>query len=175
MTQGTHRRGAFLDRDGVLNVDHGYVHRPEDLQLVPGASQAVAKLNEAGYTVVVVTNQSGVARGMYTEADVDAFHAHMTRVFDKLRARIDAFYSCPYHHEAEVEAYLHEDHPDRKPNPGMIERAISDLALERDGSFLIGDKESDMAAADAAGIAGHRFSGGRLDDLVNRILSQAKG
>ncbi|BCP53392.1 D,D-heptose 1,7-bisphosphate phosphatase [Kaistia sp. 32K] len=165
------RPAAFLDRDGVINVDHGYTYRPEDLTFVDGAPAAIRRLNEAGYLVVVVTNQSGVARGYYGEADVARFHAHMQRELAKVGARIDAFYACPYHAEGTVAAYR-VDHPDRKPKPGMILRALHQLPIDRERSFLIGDQPSDMAAAASADIAGYPFSGGDLDDFLVTVLLQ---
>ena len=165
------RPAAFLDRDGVLNVDFGYTYKPEDLEFVEGAEAAVRRLNEAGYLVVVVTNQSGVARGFYSEVDVARFHAHMQAELTKAGARIDAFYTCPYHPDGIVAEYR-VDHADRKPNPGMILRALGDLPIDAGRSFLIGDKASDMAAAASAGIAGHLFSGGDLDDFVAGVLLQ---
>jgi D-glycero-D-manno-heptose 1,7-bisphosphate phosphatase len=166
------RPAAFLDRDGVINVDHGYTYKAEDLDFVPGAPAAIRRLNQAGFCVVVVTNQSGVARGYYGEDDVARFHAHMQRELGKSGARIDAFYTCPYLAEGTVPAYS-VDHPDRKPGPGMILRALRQLPIDPSRSFMIGDKPSDMAAAAAAGIAGHRYSDGDLDDFVAGVLLQA--
>lgn len=170
MTQDELRPCAFLDRDGVLNVDHGYVWRPEDLELVPGAAQAVKLLRDSGYLVVVVTNQSGVARGLYTEKEVYIFNSHIQNVLKQHGGCVNAFYHCPYHADAAVPAFRHPDHPDRKPNPGMIEKAMRDLPVRRHGSFLVGDKASDVEAARRAGIPGHRFAGGRLDTFVRKIL-----
>jgi len=164
------RPAVFFDRDGVLNVDSGYPHRREDLHWIEGARAAVGRVNRAGYWAVVATNQSGVARGYYDEAAVDAFHAAMQEALAAEGARIDAFYSCFHHADASIARYRAADHPDRKPNPGMILRAIADLNIVREGSFLIGDRESDMAAARAAGIAGHLYEGGDLDAFVARLL-----
>jgi D-glycero-D-manno-heptose 1,7-bisphosphate phosphatase len=163
-------RAAFLDRDGVLIVDRGYPHKPEHLVFVKGAGAAVRRLREAGFRVVVVTNQSGVARGYFTEAEMEAFHRLM---IDALRAEgavIDAIYVCPFHPDAAVEAYRHPDHPDRKPNPGLILRAIHDLSLDAEGSILIGDQPSDLEAARRAGIKEFLFEGGDLDAFVRMLL-----
>ncbi len=172
MTPPRGRPAAFLDRDGVINVDHGYVVKPEALDFVTGAPAAIRRLNDAGYLVVVVTNQSGVARGYFTEDDVAAFHAHLRDRLASEGARIDAIYTAPHHPDASVAAYR-ADHPDRKPRPGMILRAFADLDIIRDGSFLIGDKASDIAAAAAAGIPGHLFTGGDLDGFVAAVLAAA--
>jgi D-glycero-D-manno-heptose 1,7-bisphosphate phosphatase len=162
---------ALLDRDGVLNIDHGYTHRPEDLALVPGAVDAVRRLNGLGRRVIVVTNQAGVARGLYDEAAVNAFHAAMDEALERQGARIDAYYYCPFHPEASVEAYRHANHPDRKPNPGMVLRALADFGVAPDHAFLIGDRRSDLQAAQAAGVRGYLFAGGDLDKFVEQVLA----
>jgi D-glycero-D-manno-heptose 1,7-bisphosphate phosphatase len=164
------RPAAFLDRDGVLNVDHGHTHKPEDLALTPGAAGAVRRLNEAGHYVIVVTNQAGVAHGFYEEADVVRFHGALSDTLAEAGAHVDAFYYCPFHEDGAVARYRVADHPDRKPNPGMILRAFGEWPIDRRRSFLIGDKESDLAAARAAGIAGHLYTGGDLKTLVEAVL-----
>lgn len=164
------RSAVFLDRDGVLNVDSGYPHAREHLRWIDGARAAVARINRAGKLAVVVTNQSGVGRGFFDEAAVDAFHAAMQEDLAAEGARIDAFYACFHHADASVAHYRVADHPDRKPNPGMILRAMADHAIAREGSFLIGDRDSDIAAARGAGIPGHLFDGGDLDAFVATLL-----
>src|SRR6185436_7672696 len=114
--------------------------RIEDVEIVEGAPAAVRRLNEAGYLVIVVTNQSGIGRGYYDEAAMQAVHGYLTARFVEADARIDAFYHCPFHPKAQVAAFAHPDHPDRKPNPGMILRAMRDWSVRADGSFMIGDK-----------------------------------
>ena len=165
------RPAAFLDRDGVLNVDLGYVHRVEDLQWIEGAPQAVRRLNEAGYLVILVTNQSGIGRGYYDEAAMDRVHDALRAHLASGQARIDAIYACPYHPEAEIETFRHPDHPDRKPNPGLLLRAMRDFAIDPERSFMIGDKDSDMEAARRAGVAGYLFAGGDLDAFVRNLLN----
>ncbi|HEY5280420.1 MAG TPA: HAD family hydrolase [Pseudolabrys sp.] len=150
------RAAAFLDRDGVLNVDHGYVHRLDALEFIPGASEAVRLLNEAGYLVVVVTNQSGVARGLYGEADVECFNQELSLRLAARGARIDAFYYCPHHPQGAVERYTVVCEC-RKPKPGLLEQAARDFAIDRQRSFLIGDRDGDSEAAAAFGIKGIRF------------------
>ena len=152
----------FLDRDGVLNEDQGYVHRWEDFRWIAGAKAAVAAFNRAGWLVIVVTNQSGVGRGYYTEAAMHALHARMQAELAEAGGRIDAFYHAPQHPEAPVEAYRHPDPPLRKPNPGMILQALQDWPIDRDASFLVGDKPSDLEAALRAGIRSVLFPGGDL-------------
>jgi len=145
------RPAAFLDRDGVINVDHGYTFRPEALEFTPTAIEGIRLLNQAHYPVLVVTNQSGVARGFYGMAEVDAFHARINAALAEEGAHVDAFYSCPYHPDGTVAGYA-IDHEDRKPAAGMIRRAMIDWDVAAQGSFLIGDKPSDAQAAEAAGI-----------------------
>ena len=118
MSRPMKRPGAFLDRDGVLIVDCGYPHRPDQLILIPGAAEAVKRLNAAGYVVVIVTNQSGVARGLFSEETMHGFNALLIARLAEAGARIDAVYACPFHAEAADDRYRHPDHPDRKPNPG---------------------------------------------------------
>jgi len=161
---------VFLDRDGVLNVDTGYPHREEDLVLMPGAAEAVRLLNRHGFFTVIVTNQSGVARGMFGMEEVDAFNALLIRRLTVQGAVIGAVYSCPYHESAMDERWRHPDHPDRKPNPGMILRAAADHRLDLARSFMIGDKESDMEAARRAGMQGFLFQGPDLNVFVADLL-----
>lgn len=166
----TLRPTAFLDRDGVLNVDHGYVHRPEMLELMPGAAAAVRRLNEHGYQVIVATNQSGVARGYYALDDVHRFNAALRERLAEHGARIDAFYLAPYHPDGVVAEYA-RDHDDRKPGSGMLRRAMAEWPVDPGRSFLIGDKDSDVEAARGAGIPGHLYDGGDLDAAVRALLA----
>ena len=156
------RPALFLDRDGVLNEDKGYVYRWADFRWIAGARETVAAFNRAGWLVIVVTNQSGVGRGYYSEADVHALHAHMAQDLAKVGGRIDAFYHAPHHPDAQMDAYRHPDPPDRKPNPGMILRALSDWPIDKAASILVGDKPSDLEAALRAGVRGVLFPGGDL-------------
>jgi|KBSSwiStaDraftv2_1062776.scaffolds.fasta_scaffold100186_2 D-glycero-D-manno-heptose 1,7-bisphosphate phosphatase len=156
------RPALFLDRDGVLNEDQGYVHRWEDFRWIQGARETVAAFNRAGWLVIVVTNQSGVGRGYYSEADMHALHERMSAELAQCGAKIDAFYFCPYHPDAPEAAYRHPDPPDRKPNPGMILRALAEWPIDHSRSVLVGDKDSDMEAARRAGVRAVRFRGGDL-------------
>lgn len=135
---------------------------------MPGAREAVRDLNDAGYLVLVVSNQAGIARGLYTEASMDEFHAEMAGQLADVGAHIDAFYHCPYHAEASVARYRNADHPDRKPNPGMILRALQDWRVRPAGSFLIGDRDTDIEAASRAGLPGYLYRGGSLRAIVNQ-------
>lgn len=165
----TLKPALFLDRDGVLNEDRGYVSRWADFRWITGARETVSAFNRAGWLVIVVTNQSGVGRGYYTEADVHLLHEAMQADLAALGARIDAFYHAPQHPEAVEDAYRHPDPPLRKPNPGMILKALADWPIDRDASLLIGDKPSDLEAAKRAGIRGMLFKGGDLRAFLEAL------
>jgi D-glycero-D-manno-heptose 1,7-bisphosphate phosphatase len=168
----TRRPAAFLDRDGVLNIDHGYAHRIDQLDWVDGAREAVRLLNDAGYTVIVVTNQSGIARGLYGEADVHAFHAHMQETLQAQGAHIDAFYHCPHHPDGHVAGFAVECEC-RKPGTGMLERGAREWPLDLTRSFLIGDRDGDMEAAAAFNIRGIRFDH-KTQSLLDIVRDQIK-
>lgn len=145
------RRAAFLDRDGVLNVDHGYVGRVEDFQWMPGAIEALRRLQDAGYALVVVTNQSGIARGRYSEADYEVVCAHMHRELGAAGVALAAIEHCPHLPDAPLPAFRRACDC-RKPAPGMILRAARALELDLAGSCLFGDKPGDIEAGRAAGV-----------------------
>lgn len=166
------RPAAFLDRDGVINHDDNYVHRPEQVRWIDGAQQAIRWLNDAGYYVFVITNQAGVAHGHYGEEQVHALHAWMQHELQGVGAHIDRFEYCPYHPEGAVERYRRVSEL-RKPGPGMILKLRDEWPVDMDGSFMIGDRDIDMQAAAAAGIPGHLFPGGNLLDFV-RTRAPAK-
>ena len=167
MSTRERKPGVFLDRDGVLNVDHGYVARRADFQWVEGAIAAVRALNEAGYYVFVTTNQSGIARGLYAVDDMHKLHEFMADELAREGARIDDIRFCPFHPEGTIDAYRRVSDW-RKPGPGMILDLLRQWPVQREGSALIGDKEADMEAALAAGIRGLLFTGGNLEDFVRR-------
>lgn len=141
---------VFLDRDGTINVDKHYVHRPADWEWIPGAPEAIRRLNDAGYKVVVVSNQSAIARGMCKQEDVDRLHQFVSEALEKIGARVDAYYFCPHHPEFGDKVVC----DCRKPKPGLILQAAKDLRIDLGRSWLVGDKSSDIAAAKAAGIKG---------------------
>jgi D,D-heptose 1,7-bisphosphate phosphatase len=171
LAAATHRPAVFFDRDDTLNHDVGYTHRPQDLAWTPGAIAAVRAVNDAGWLAIVATNQAGVARGLYSEADVDRFHAHMQAELATHGAHIDAFYICPFHEAASIEAYRRADHPRRKPNPGMLLAAFDDFDIDREASVMVGDRESDLAAARAAGVRGLLYKDGDLLALLAPALA----
>jgi D-glycero-D-manno-heptose 1,7-bisphosphate phosphatase len=144
-------KALFLDRDGVVNEDSGYVHRAEQCLFVDGIFELVRTANTAGYIVAVVTNQAGIARGLYSEAQFHAFMRWMQEEFLLKGARLDHIYHCPHHPEAGLGKLRQICHC-RKPEPGLLERARAELSLNMNDSILVGDKESDIEAGHRAGV-----------------------
>lgn len=141
----------FLDRDGVINVDHGYVHRPENFEFLPDIFDLVRTARNLGYKIIVITNQAGIGRGYYTEAQFHVLTQWMQQRFEEQNAVIDAVYFCPFHPEHGV-GYYQQESEFRKPNPGMFFQAAREHELDLDRCVLVGDKISDIEAAAAAGI-----------------------
>jgi D-glycero-D-manno-heptose 1,7-bisphosphate phosphatase len=162
------RPAAFLDRDGVLNRDVGYVWRTQDFEWLPGARGAIKNLNDAGFLVIVVTNQAGIARGLYSEDDVGRLHRWINSELEREGAHIDAFYYCPHHPVDGVGTYRMTCEC-RKPAAGLLLQAMKDWPIDAGKSFMIGDKEVDLQAAHAAGIKGIRSSE-PLDILVSGLI-----
>jgi D-glycero-D-manno-heptose 1,7-bisphosphate phosphatase len=167
------RPAVFLDRDGVLNADTGYPHRPDQIEWTEGAHDAVKLLNDRGYFVFVVTNQAGIAHGYYQEETVGRLHCWMNGELAKSGAHIDDWRYCPFHPDAKVSAYR-APHPWRKPCAGMLLDLMKHWPIDHAGSFLIGDRETDMRAARNARVPGYLFSGGSLADFVTSILDEAE-
>ncbi|MGI3903297.1 MAG: D-glycero-alpha-D-manno-heptose-1,7-bisphosphate 7-phosphatase [Janthinobacterium lividum] len=172
MSGGSPRPAIFFDRDGVINVDHGYVGEVTRFDLLPTAAAGVRAANTAGALAFLVTNQSGVARGLYTEADVVALHRHMADGLTREGAHFDEILYCPHLPDAAVTAYR-LDCSCRKPKPGMILDLMARWPVDRRRSAMIGDKPSDMEAARAAGIRGILYQGGKLIDSVTQALRDA--
>jgi D-glycero-D-manno-heptose 1,7-bisphosphate phosphatase len=141
---------VFLDRDGVIIEDAHYLDDPHRLQLVPGSADAIAALNRAGWPVVVVTNQSGVGRGLFPLQAVEQVHDHLRQLLAGYGARLDAIHYCPHHPEAELPEFRQQCDC-RKPRPGLLTRAAQELGLDLAASWMIGDRESDLAAGAAVG------------------------
>jgi D-glycero-D-manno-heptose 1,7-bisphosphate phosphatase len=169
-------RAVFLDRDGTLNVETHYLHEPEKLVFFPDTAAALRLLHGAGFKLIVVTNQAGVARGYYTEQDVVNFHRYFNRELEKQGAHIDAFYYCPHHPEHGIGKYRTVCHC-RKPDTGMFEQAERDLPLplDREHSFMIGDKRIDTEAGHNFGVrsilVGTGYGAGiRQEDLAKHLV-----
>ena len=166
------RPALFLDRDGVLNVDHGYVGSRERWEWMPGAREAVALATGHGWHVFVVTNQAGVARGLYGEADVDALQCWVADELRRAGGTLDDWRYCPYHAAAKIDAFR-RDSDWRKPAPGMLLDLIRSWELDPRRCLMVGDKDIDMQAAQAAGMPGHLFTGGNLLEFVRPLLGLA--
>jgi D-glycero-D-manno-heptose 1,7-bisphosphate phosphatase len=137
-------RAVFLDRDGVINVDRGYVHRIEDFEFLPGAPEALARLQRAGWRLVVVTNQSGIGRGLFSEADYQRVTQHMREQLALRGVTLDSVFHCPHAPDYGCGC--------RKPKPGLLHYAAAHLGLDLSHSVMVGDKECDLLAAEAAGL-----------------------
>lgn len=146
------RKAVFLDRDGVVNIDHGYVHRIDQFEFLDGIFDLVRQARALGYAVVIVTNQAGIGRGLYTEQDYQVLTAWMQAEFVHQGAPIDRVYHCPDHPEQGLGDYR-RDSPLRKPNPGMLLLAAQELNLALAESVMVGDRGSDIVAGQRAGVA----------------------
>jgi D-glycero-D-manno-heptose 1,7-bisphosphate phosphatase len=144
-------KALFLDRDGVVNIERGYVHSPDHFQFQEGIFELCRAAQTLGYLLVVVTNQAGIARGYYTESEFLELTEWMIHKFGKQQIQIARVYYCPYHPVHGIGRYKF-DSPDRKPKPGMLLRARADFNLDLKSSVLIGDRLSDMHAAQVAGV-----------------------
>jgi D-glycero-D-manno-heptose 1,7-bisphosphate phosphatase len=164
------RPALFLDRDGVLNVDRNYVFRKEDFEWIEGAPEAIKAFNDRGWWVFVVTNQSGIARGLYSEQQMHELHVWLAKELGAYGASIDRIYHCPFHEEGTIERYRRESF-NRKPKPGMLLQAMTDFPVIKERSFLIGDKQADLEAAKAAGIRAFLFTGGNLASFAEWALA----
>lgn len=158
------RRCVFLDRDGVIVEDRGLLTRPEDFRILPGAPEALRMLRQAGFGLVVVSNQAVVARGLLTETEILALQDHLGRLLQAEGApALDGFYYCPHHPSADVPAYR-QDCPCRKPRPGLLLRASRELGLELACSFMVGDRLTDLQAGNRAGCRSIWIQSGRHGD-----------
>jgi D-glycero-D-manno-heptose 1,7-bisphosphate phosphatase len=143
-------RAVFLDRDGTINEELSYLAELSRLRLIEGAAAAIARLNRAAFKVIVVSNQSGVARGYFAEDAVQHVHSALRERLERVHARVDAFYYCPHHPTEGIEPYKRDCHC-RKPKPGMLERAARELQIDLNHSFIVGDRLSDLIAGHAVG------------------------
>ncbi len=168
MTAAARASALFLDRDGVINVDRHYVHRALDFEFVPGIFELCLAARDLGHRIVVVTNQAGIGRGYYSEADFQALTAWMVGSFHEHGVEIAGVYHCPFHPTAGIGEYRRESF-DRKPNPGMLLRARDELDLDLARSVLIGDHDTDIAAGAAAGVGQLiKFESGGAEAMAQR-------
>lgn len=144
------RKAVFLDRDGTINEEKNYLHRMEDFAFIPGVPSAIRRLNQAGFLVIVVTNQSGVARGYFDLADVECLHDHVSCRLASEQAHVDGFYICPHHPEA-GKGLWRKQCDCRKGAPGLLLQAAEQLHVDLSRSFMVGDKDADMEAGRRAG------------------------
>ena len=164
-----YHKAIFFDRDGTLNVDTGYLYKPQDFIWIEEAPAAIRWTNEHGYLAIVITNQSGIARGYYGETDVRHLHKWMNRELKKYHAHIDAFYYCPHLPEGVVPQYAKRCNC-RKPASGLLERACADFSINRNKSLFIGDTQKDLDCAENAGIYGVQYTDGSLLTLLQKSI-----
>lgn len=165
-----HKPCAFLDRDGVINEDVGHLCEREDFVFKPGMPEAIKLLNDAGWLVVVITNQAGIGRGKYTEAQFQDFTGWIDEQLAAAGAHVDATYHCPHHPTAGKGEYLRACEC-RKPAPGMLLRAIAEWEPDVGRSFMVGDKDSDIEAAAGAGVRGYLYRSGNVRDLIAGLIT----
>ena len=162
-------KAIFFDRDGTLNVDLDYLCDFEKFQWIDGAVEAIKFLNDNNYLVIVVTNQSGVARGFFTEDDVKSFHKQMNEELKKFDAHIDEFYYCPHHPQGVIAKYK-IDCECRKPKSKMIEDACKKFNIDKSKSLMIGDKVRDVECGENAGVRSILFEGGNIFELIKKFV-----
>ena len=169
MITTTKNKAVFFDRDGTLNVDVGYLHRPEDFIWIEGAKEAIKYVNDKGYLAILVTNQSGVARGYYPEEDIKEVYDWMNNELAKIGAHLDALFYCPHHPKGKIPAYT-KICSCRKPDTGMVDEACLRFNIDRSKSCFVGDSERDLECAQKAGVQGIRFSGGNLLNCICEMI-----
>ena len=159
---------AFIDRDGTINIDVHDLNRVEQLQLIPRAGEAIARLNQAGYPVIVITNQSAIARGLLTESGLSDIHRELKHQLSAFNATIDAIYHCPHHPDGKDNCTC------RKPAPGMILRAANEHNIDLAGSIMIGDNATDLEAGWHAGCRAALVRTGSGEDALTKIDQQTR-
>jgi D-glycero-D-manno-heptose 1,7-bisphosphate phosphatase len=161
-------RAVFLDRDGVINRDDGYVGEQDRLVLLPHVAEGIRRIRALGYLVVVITNQSGIARGLFSEADVSSLHEWMREILAHDGAKIDGFYVCPHHPTAGQGPYRRQC-TCRKPKPGLFHQAARELSICVEESIAVGDQLSDLEAALNAGVPERVLIGSRLNSHLSIV------
>ncbi|MBO5650372.1 MAG: D-glycero-beta-D-manno-heptose 1,7-bisphosphate 7-phosphatase [Selenomonas sp.] len=171
LTTTTKNKAIFFDRDGTLNVDIAYLHRPEDFIWIEGAKEAIKYVNDQGYLAILVTNQSGVARGYYPEADIKTVYDWMNKELAKIGAHLDALFYCPHHPQGKIPAYT-QSCKCRKPDTGMVDEACEIFNIDRARSFFVGDSITDMECAQKAGVTGIFYKAGSLLSCVKESVTE---
>jgi D-glycero-D-manno-heptose 1,7-bisphosphate phosphatase len=174
-------KAVFLDRDGTINVEKGYICKPEDFELIDGVASAIAAMKRLGFKVLVVTNQSGIGRGYYGEDDLSALHIYMNELLAMENASVDAVYYCPHHPKAVLPEYK-QDCDCRKPNDGLFRKAIADFDIDPETSWAVGDSLRDLVPAQKLGmrtalvLTGHGKADeqGQVDIVVASLASFAE-
>ena len=161
---------VFLDRDGVINIEKGYVYKPRDFEWIEDSRESIKYLNDRNFLVFVVTNQSGIARGYYTEEDVISLHHYVNNELSKINAHIDEFFYSPYHSDGIYKKYKKLSHL-RKPDTGMLELALNKWNFDKTKSFMIGDKQTDIICAEKFGIPGYLYKNRSLLKFIKTILN----
>lgn len=156
---------AFLDRDGVINEDNGYIYKSKDFKWIAGSKEAIKHLNDIGYYVFIISNQSGITRGLYNEIDLKTLNNFILDELKEIDAHIDEFFYSPYHPEIKNSKYDHLSNL-RKPNIGMLQLAEKKWSIDKLNSFLVGDNIADIECAKKFAIRGHLFKGGNLADFI---------
>ena len=171
MITTTKNKAVFFDRDGTLNVDIAYLHHPEDFVWIEGAKEAIKYVNDKGYLAILVTNQSGVARGYYPEEDVKAVYDWMNMELAEIGAHLDALFYCPHHPTGKIPAYT-KICSCRKPDTGMVDEACLRFNIDRSKSYLVGDSGRDLECAQKAGVTGIFYKAGSLLSCVKEIVTK---
>lgn len=165
------KKAVFIDRDGTITKDVPFCSRPEDLELVDGAAQSIKKLNDAGFLVIMITDQSGIGRGYFTEDTLNKIHKKMKQDLAKKGARVDGIYYCPHHPDDNCDC--------RKPKTGLIKKALQDFDISLSGSYVIGDRPRDVELAERIGgipikVDNLSSDGISFNDAVTRIFKNEK-
>lgn len=171
LTTTSKNKAVFFDRDGTLNVDIAYLHRPEEFVWIEGAKEAIKYVNDMGYLAILVTNQSGVARGFYPEEDIKNVYNWMNGELAEIGAHLDALFYCPHHPQGKIPAYTKECNC-RKPETGMVDMACERFYIDRSKSFFVGDSDKDMECAASAGVTGIHYKKGSLLARVQEFVTE---
>lgn len=163
------RKAVFLDRDGTINIEKNYLYKIEEFEFIEGVPEAIKLLNDAGYLVIVVTNQAGIGRGYYTEKDMHRLHNHIDEELKKYGAHIDAYYYCPHHPQYGIGEYKCECNC-RKPKSGMLEKAIRDFDIDVNNSYIIGDKVWDIQAGRNIGVKGFQVITDETSGIIKELI-----